>query len=300
MKTFNHYKIVTLLMSMLLVCGALTLQAQSDSTSSESKPVLKPVKNTFESIYLFDNQTSLVPIKGTFEMDIQHRFGTVKNGYTDLYGLYAPSNIRIGFAYSPIKKLYVGFGFAKIRLTWDGSVKYAILQQMKDGGSPINLTYFGNVAVDTRGKENFVNSIDRFSFFHQLILSRKINSALSVQVSPSLSHFNAVEGYVNTGGDIVGKMKHDHIAVAFGGRYKVTSAMAIMVNYDQPITKHTTNNPHPNISLGIELSTSAHAFQIFAGNYSSIIPQLNNMYNRNDYKNGEFLIGFNITRLWNF
>lgn len=32
-----------------------------------------------------------------------HRFGSVKNGYKDFFGLFAPSNIRLGFSYVPIK-----------------------------------------------------------------------------------------------------------------------------------------------------------------------------------------------------
>ena len=59
-------------------------------------------------------------------------------------------------------------------------------------------------------------------------------------------------------------------------------------------------NPHPNLSIGMEVSTSAHAFQFFIGNYYYLSPQQNNMYNRNDYSEGQFLIGFNITRLWNY
>ena len=40
-------------------------------------------------------------------MDIQHRFGTVNNGAKDLFGIFAPSNIRLGINYAPVKKLYV-------------------------------------------------------------------------------------------------------------------------------------------------------------------------------------------------
>ncbi len=58
---------------------------------------LQRVGNTFESIWLIDNQTVHVPLRRTFEFDILHRFGTIKNGYSDFLGLYAPSNIRIGF-----------------------------------------------------------------------------------------------------------------------------------------------------------------------------------------------------------
>ena len=60
-------------------------------TAAPSKT--KPVKNTFQSIWIIDNQTVLVPVKKTFEMDIQHRFGVVENGYEDFWGFFAPSNI---------------------------------------------------------------------------------------------------------------------------------------------------------------------------------------------------------------
>ena len=76
--------------------------------------------------------------------------------------------------------------------------------------------------------------------------------------------------------------------------------MALMVNYDQPLTQHPMDNPHPNISLGLDFKTSGHEFQLFAGNYGSILPQNNSLYNQNDFTKGQFLIGFNISRLWNF
>lgn len=247
-----------------------------------------------------DNQTVMVPIKGTFEMDIQHRFGIVNNGYKDLWGFYAPSNIRLGFNYAPISKLNLGFGLTKERMQWDFNLKYALLQQMKSGGMPVSVTYFGNFSVDGRDQKYFGRGSDRFSFFHQVMIARKVTGKFSVQVSPSVSYFNNVEGYLDDNGDIQKKMKNAHVAIAAMGRYKVTESMAIIVGYDQPITAHPTNNPYPNICFGIEMNTSAHAFQVFAGNYGSIVPQRNNVFNQHDYQNGQFQIGFNITRLWNF
>ena len=75
--------------------------------------------------------------------------------------------------------------------------------------------------------------------------------------------------------------------------------MSILVNYDQPLTQNATNNPHPNLSAGLEISTSSHCFQIIVGNTHYILPQNNALYNENDYTNGQFLIGFNMTKLWN-
>ena len=90
------------------------------------------------------------------------------------------------------------------------------------------------------------------------------------------------------------------IAIAFGGRVKISPNTAIIADYSQPLTKFDVGNPHPGISIGAEFATSAHAFQIFLTNYSGIVSQQNYMKNQNDFFNKEFLIGFNITRNYNF
>ena len=307
---------------LLLLSFSPKLSAQ-DTDSIPPEPVAvkkpKPVKNTFESIWLIDNQTVMVPIKKTFEMDINHRFGILENGYEDFYGFFAPSNIKLGFSYVPIENLMVGVSITKANMTWEGFAKYAILKQTP-GKYPLSVTYYGNMAVDTRKKENFIHSSDRFMFFHQLMLARKINSKLSVQVAPSVSHQNVVNGYYKTSGsvadssykaEVAGEMKHNHFAIAVMARYKLKPAMALLFGYDQPLTKHATNNPNPNLSLGIEFTTSSHAFQIFVTNFYYMTPQRNNLFNKNNpitinsiddisFHPGNFLIGFNITRLWNY
>lgn len=269
-----------------------------DSLAAEV-PKNQPVKKTFIGNLIIDNQTVMVPVKGVFEFVIQHRFGVLGNGYKDFYGIYAPSNIRLGFNYAPINNLQLGFGFTKERMMWDGNIKYALLKQSKKGGSPLSITYYGVMAVDTREKDgNFVKNEDRLSYFHQLMFARKITEDFSIQVAPSFSWYNNVEGYVSTDGTIKAKMSNAHIAIAFMGRYAITDRFSFIVNYDQPITEHTTNNPNPNISFGFEAGTSSHTFQMFVGNYHSIISQTNNFYNQNNYKDGTaaFLIGFNITK----
>jgi len=286
----------------ILVFAASTTYAQTPAEDSvitiaiHSRP-LQRVGNTFESIWLIDNQTTHVPLRKTFEFDIQHRFGTVLNGYEDFFGLYAPSNIRIGFGYTPINNLMVSAGFTKFNLLWDFTAKYAILKETGPKPFPVSVSYLVNMAVDTRPSENFVNSTDRYSYFHQLMVARKISRDFSAQASINLSHMNAVEGYLNREGEVDGKMKNDHLSFTLLGRYKISDALAFIGNYDQPITQHTTNNPNPNISLGIELATPLHAFQVFMGNYQWIVPQYNNFFNQNNFQDGAFLIGFNITRL---
>lgn len=294
----------------------------------------KPTKNSFQSVYIGDNQTTAVPIKGTLEMDIQHRFGVINNGYSDFWGFFAPSNIRLGVSYAPINKLFVGVGITKSNMLVDGNLKYLLLQETK-GQMPVSVAYYANMAVDTRKDPDgslFKYASQRWSYFHQLIISRKITDKFSVMVAPSLSHQNSVTGFYSkndsTGTETFKDMKHNHFAIALAGRYKVTKTMSVMVNYDQPLTKHATNNPDPNLLIGFEVNTSSHSFQLFFGNYYSLNPQANNLYNKNapfayndvtkthpnrvadnpatpedesvKVRGGRFVIGFNITRLWNY
>ena len=293
----------TLLLLLVLGTGFSELVAQ-DSTAPA--PVIKKVsyvKNTFDGNYLIDNQTVMVPIKGTFEFDIQHRFGTTDHGFKDLFGLFASATMRLGFSYVVKNNFQLGFGASNDKMQVDGNAKWAVLKQTKNGKIPISVTLFANTVMDTRAKNSslpIVNFSDRLSFFSQIIVARKFSDKLSIQVAPSLSYFNNVEGYLDTKGNIQPKFNNAHVAISFAGRYKLTESMSLMVNYDQPLTQHPLDNPHPNLSLGLDMKTSGHEFQIFAGNYGSILPQNNNLYNQNDYTKGQFLIGFNISRLWNF
>jgi hypothetical protein len=267
---------------------------------ADQEPDQRPVRSTFQSALLLNNQSVMVPAKGTFEFDIIHRFGTVGNGYEDLFGFYASSNIKLGFTYAPKERLSIGFGLTKRKHILDFNAKYAIIQQTRSGSVPVSVTYFGNMAVDSRKEEvrgEVFHSSDRLSFFNQLIVARRVSSAFSVQLAGSMSHFNLIDK----------TMKNDHFAVALGGKIKIMETMSGLFNIDQPVTKHDLGNPNPNVSFGIEVATSSHAFQIFLGNYSAIIPQENNVFNSNNIKPEEgetlgdnFLIGFNITRLWNW
>ncbi len=294
MKMYTNIKLLTGSCLLIIACYCLPSEVCNAQDSTIAR-----VKNTFGGNLAIDNQTVMVPAKKTFEFAIQHRFGTVNNGYSDFYGIFAPANIHLGFAYTPVNKLQIGFGITKERMQWDGNLKYSICKQAKTGGCPVSITYYGNMAVSTLPKkENFVSNADRISYFHQLIFARKVTNSLSIQASPNLTYFNNVEGYMSPEGTIKPKMNNTHYSVSFLGRLKLSNVTSFIANYDQPLTQHPSNNPHPNISFGFDFGTIGHSFQIFCGNYQSILPQSNNFYNQNDYTKKQFLIGFNITRRW--
>lgn len=287
-----------ILLFLAAVFPATLITAQDEVRERDTRPV----RNTFQSVWLMDHQTVMVPIKGTFEMDFQHRFGTWDNGYKDFFGIFAPSNIRIGFDYVPIERLMIGFGLTKQDLIWDVFGKYAILRQGRSGGAPVSVTYYVNAALDTRkeNKTNFEEGTDRWSFFHQVMAARKLTESLSIQLNGNVSWFNFKDPVYDDGGNNLGRDRNAHVSAGALARYKITNTTSITAAYEHPFTSHDFIDPEPGVSVGIEFVTSSHAFQIFAGNYQGLIPQYNSSFTQNRFWDNQILLGFNITRLWNF
>ena len=289
---------------LLLAALALPLSVFSQEQVNDTIVKEKPERPAFESSFLFDNPTNVLFSKNTLEIQMSHRFGELNDDKNDLAGFYGSANIRIGLTYAIHDRLTVGFGTTKNKNYQDFNWKAALLRQTRSDKIPVSVSYYGNFAIDARSKNQglFIETSDRYSFFNQLIIARRFNPKLSLQVAPSVSHYNTVAT----------TMRNDMVAIAFGGRYKISSQTSVIADCSQPLTKMKLDNPYPGISLGFEFGTSAHTFQLFATNYWGILPQDNYMFNKKatglegtfgfgkQKKSGQYLIGFNITRNYNF
>ena len=284
--------------------------SQEDTDSIVAKEKDYPVSAAFESSYLIDAQTTIVPEVKTLQMGIQHKFAPIEDGISNLFGIYGSANIRIGLDYVPVKNLQIGAGITKTKMMTDLNAKYTILQQTRKNTVPISLAVYGNVGIhghDSGGndsiQEAFTGPIgpyefsDRLSYFTQVIVGRKFNEWLSLQAGASFTHYNSVNP----------EYDHDKIGVHFNGRIKVTPQGSIIFNFDAPLnidglSEHTefTNPPKPSLAFGYEVSTGTHAFQFFMSSSNSLLPQDNIMWNQNKMDASGFAIGFVITRLWAF
>jgi len=246
----------------------------------------KPARAAFNSGWLIDNPTGLMNSKGTLQMDIQHRFGVIKSGNRDLLGMWGPANIRLAMSYAVSDRITLGFGTLKDSRMQDFNIKAGLLKQTRSGSVPVSIAYYGNAAIDAREAEFFPKSSNRYSYFSQLIFTRRFNRLVSMQIAPSYSHYNLVAEDLDNG----------QLAVAVGGKVSISGKTAILLDYSQPFGENSDN---PGLSLGIEMSTGLHSFQVFAGNYKGILPQRNYVLNENRLSDSQILIGFNINRLWN-
>ena len=274
----------------------------------------KPVRSPFESGYLIDDQTTVIQNVHTLEAVIQHKFGTIQNGHSDLWGIFAPgANIRLGLDYVMVKNFQIGVGMTNQNMTTDLNAKWTIMQQTRKNTFPVAIALYGNIAIDGRNisafesgsvqvahevaEVNLFRFPDRLSYFSEFIIGRKFADWFSLQAGVSFTHFNAIDLPYD----------HDKIGLHFNGRIKVTPQGSLIFNFDTPLRikeiseQNTwTNPPKQNLSFGYEVSTSTHTFQIFMSTSNSLMPQYTIMSNQNDLTKQQFQIGFNITRLWGF
>ncbi len=292
---------------LILIILGVTFSS-SFAQEEEADPVY-----AFNSGILIDAQTSYIPDARTLEFVIQHKFGSIENGKSNLWGIYGSSNIRLGLNYVPIKNFQIGAGITKKNMYTDFSAKWKVLQQ-KTSGMPISFTLFGNVAidgrdadligtgqvVDTKGQTlpKYIDFNDRLSYFSQAMVTRKFGDWAALQAAASFTHYNMAGWDYN----------HDVVGLHFSGRIKFSPQGSFIFNYDKPlkidnITEQYTWDTHAkeNVSVGVEFFTFTHAFQIYVGSAQGILPQDMMMYNQNDWTNKKGLaIGFTITRIWMF
>ena len=281
-----------------------------DAGKEKSQPVSLP----FDSGYLIDQPTTFIPDAKTLEFSIQHKFGSVQNGKSDLWGIYSPgANVRLGLDYVPIKNVQVGAGITKKNMYTDLNAKWTIFQQTEDNSMPVAIGLFGSLAIDGRNTSAFETDKayhpgeglseysmvfgDRLAYFSQLIIGRKFCDWFSLQAAASFTHYN-----------MVGKTyDHDIVGAHVNGRIKFSPQSSIIFNYDVPlkikdISEQTSWDTHaePIFAVGVDISTFTHSFQIYVGSANGILPQENMMYNQNKFNKEGIAIGFTITRLWMF
>ena len=158
----------------------------------------KRIVNAFKNKQLINAQTVVIP-EG-FDFMIMHRFGKiglVDRIYKDFLGFDTSAIIRFLYRTSSATE-HIGVGRTKIGKTIDVEGKYVLLRQTTDNSTPISLAVFNNTGINTEPYNDygpnafFSDSITPFNnrFAHrlnyttELIISKKFNDKLSLQLNP--------------------------------------------------------------------------------------------------------------------
>jgi len=282
---------------LLLFAGA-AVHAQDSSLlkmlndSMAAHPKNAYVFGTFKAEHIVNMQTIESPAQGNLNFVIQHRFGTLNSGSYNFFGL-DNATLRLGLDYGITDDLAVGVGRSSYLKTFDGYLKYKLFKQTEGGGMPVSVSLIGTITDFTQDltDEVFLNTSDRTAYSGELVIARKISSSLSLEVTPTYLHYN----FVPTPQD-----KNDIFALGLGGRMKITRRMSINAEYDVvPKNQIVSYSVHNSFSLGWDIETGGHVFQLVFTNSQSIVPTQYIAQTTGTWGKGDIYFGFNISRNFN-
>jgi hypothetical protein len=245
--------------------------------------------NAFKSTRVVNGHSMEMLGKGVLDTRILHRFGVVKGGLKDLFGLDQAS-MRLGFDYGVSKNLTIGIGRSTFKKELDGFVKYRLAHQHTGAKAiPISIIYVGGLTAITTslGNDSLNTFSNKLGYYHSLILGRKFNTNFSAQISPTFVHTNIVE---------LSTDKNDQIAIGFGARYKFTKRVAFVLD-TYPILSGRNTNKTP-ISVGFDIETGGHVFQLHFSNATGMNERAFITETTNNWGNAQFRFGFNLSRVF--
>lgn len=229
---------------------------------------------------------------GVFDFKISHRFGMLNRGVYELFGLDQAS-IRLGGDFGITDRLMVGIGRSSFEKTYDGFVKYKVLRQASGKRNmPITAAVVAGAAVQTLkwanpDRDNYFSS--RLYYTFQVVLGRKFSERLTLQLSPTLIHRNLVKFNIE---------KNDVYALAAAGRVKLTRRLALNAEYIYVAPDQLLPGFRDAISLGFDIETGGHVFQLHFTNATSMIEKGFVTETTGDWLDGGIHFGFNISRVF--
>ncbi len=247
---------------------------------------------TFKSVRIVNAHTIETPAAGVLQMIISHRFGRLNGGAYELFGL-DQANIRIGLEYGVTDWLNLGVGRSNVNKTYDGFLKMKLLRQSKGKRTmPFTATWLSNIAINTLKwqdptRENYYSS--RLAFTHQLMIARKFSERFSLQVMPTVVHRNLVA---------TPEEENDVFAIGGGGRFKLTPGVSINAEYFYLLPGHTADNFTNSLSMGFDIETGGHVFQLIFTNSLGMTENLFIPGTSGEWKLGDIHFGFNISRVF--
>ncbi len=280
---------VFFIMIPMLVNGQADLLSELDS---ETKPTTVYASSTFKSTRLVNGQTVETKGKGALEFIFAHRFGAVnKDPLYQLFGL-DQAQTRLGLEYGISDRLGAGIGRNSFDKTIDSYVRYKVLRQSAGAiNMPFTLTAFGIAACRTsptlQVPSNDIPFQDRMSYTGQLIIARKFNSNLSLQLVPTIVHKNIVDTSIDN---------NDQFALGVGGRLKITRSVALTTEYYYRFGVKPANPFYNSVGFGVDIETGGHVFQLVMTNSRGLTERAFITETAGQFFAGDIHLGFNITR----
>jgi hypothetical protein len=273
---------------------------------------LEYVDYTFKTNTLIAAQTTEITKKKSLDFRIYHRFGDMANpgSYHDLFGLGSIADINMLFNYGLTDKLAIGGGWAKgsqgyAKELLNFEAKYKLLRQRVDNKIPVSVTLFGQATHTLAEASSDPTSVynmtfvDRFTYTFQGIIARKMGP-LSIELLPTYIWRNKVNYWDQNG----------LFAMGLGVKYSLSKRFALVAEAFYPFSNIRTGSSllknfdgkiyQIPIHVGAEIETGGHVFHINLTNSKGLLLSDFIPNNGSNWLDGQFRLGFTISRSFFF
>lgn len=255
-----------------------------DSTSNQKNNV----EAAFKGLKIVNLESTKLASKGDFYFIVAHRFGSVKDGFEGAYGLDSAVT-QLKFLYGITN--WFTISAARSELAYDFSGKF-LLQPQETNGFPVAIAAFTSVALNNTLKESNYPKMkfeDRAIYVAQLLVSRKFNKNLSLELAPTFFHENFV---------IDDNQDNSQYAIGVGGRYKFAKRWSVNVDYAAHLNRSSTSPYKDPLSIGVDLETGGHVFQMHFSSSQGIHEAGFLGNTTGDWGKGDIFFGFNLLRVF--
>ena len=276
----------------LLISNCMFSQESLESFLEPKNNDRDIVLSTFFSTRIINAHSIELYQPGTLDMRISHRFGALKTGFYELFGL-DQATIRLGFEYGLTKNIMIGVGRSSYKKNYDGFIKYSIIKQRKKQKLPVSIVYFSSLSVQSikKQQENYPFS-GRLSYCNQLLISSKINKKFSLQIMPTYVHKNMVDftSYFN-----------DIFLIGSAIKYNIFRSTSLNFEYfyritDADISNQNQDTFYNSFSIGLDIEAGGHVFQLHVTNSFSMYEVGFLTETNRSWSDGGIHFGFNISR----
>jgi hypothetical protein len=286
-----------------LLCPALLFSQEDLLDELESEMVLdKTVTAAFKGLKVVNFESTKLASKKDFYFVVSHRFGTVKNGFDDFFGL-DNAVTQLKFIYGLNDWLNLGVARSSFQKKYGIHAKYRLIPQ-EDGGFPLTVVGYNLVTVNTALDKELLTKLefsDRLTYTSQLLISRKVSKNLSLLLAPTYIHENLATRSTRTGtNDVVSVFdeENNQFALGVGGRLKLTTRWSVNTDYGIHLNRNSKSNFRNPLSIGVDLETGGHVFQMHFTNAQAMFEEGYIIQGQGDWGDGDFFFGFNLSRVF--
>ena len=245
------------------------------------------ISSVFKGLKIINFESTKLVAKGGFYFVVSHRFGSVKNGFQNLFGL-DEAVTHLNFIYGLTEDINISASRSSNQKIYELASKFRIVKQCER--IPFSVVGYTSVLANTALSTDNLPKLEfnhRLSYVVQLLISRKFNDKLSLQFSPTFFHDNYV---VNDLQD------NSQYGLIFGGRYKLGKRWSFNLEYGAHLNRAKNSLYNNPLSIGFDLETGGHVFQLHFTN--SQFMNANGVLGNStgDWPDGDFYFGFNISR----